>query len=87
MMSQDYLHDLVKEEEEQRKIQKVTLLVSLCETMYFVFFKLCSYSVVDENRKNKERQSVKIVTSSASCLKNMLLQELLQPKLSGVIIT
>jgi hypothetical protein len=37
MMSQDYLHDLVKEEEEQRKIQKVTLLVSLCETNVFCF--------------------------------------------------
>jgi hypothetical protein len=34
-VSQDYLHDLEKEEEEQRKIHKVLLSVSLCEDEVF----------------------------------------------------
>jgi len=36
-VSQDYLHDLEKEEEEQRKIHKVLLSVSLCEDKVFWF--------------------------------------------------
>lgn len=87
---QDYLRDLEKEEEEQKKIQKVLLCLSSisgCMTTHSppLFYCIIS-SLFSNNRKNWERRNVKTVMSSANWWMNISPQAFLQQKLTGVII-
>lgn len=78
---QDYIRDLEKEEEEQKKIHKVGYIHHCSVFVYlkFLFF-------YDQIRNNWGGLSGKTVMSFASWWKSMLLMALLQRKLTGVII-
>lgn len=81
---QDYIRDLEKEEEEQKKIQKVPFIYVVIFSLQLYF--LTSFFFSLNKRNNWDGLKGKIVMNFANCWKNMLLLAPLQLKLTGLTI-
>jgi hypothetical protein len=79
---QDYIRDLEKEEEEQKKIQKVPVYLC-CNFFSSVVFSYLIFLSLNK-RNNWDGLKGKIVMNFANCWKNMLLLAPLQLKLTGL---